>query len=109
MTPPADQNHLPEGAARCLHLVAGAGRDAFDDCMSLVAPGDAVVFLDAGVLQLLRCPAGLPESPAALYFAAADLRAHGLLEAALRERARLLDDGEVCDLLAACDHCLTWR
>lgn len=99
---------LPNETARCLHLVVGAGRDVLDDCLACTVAADAVVFLDAGVLQLLREPTWV-KCNATLYFVDADLRAHGLLKAALRAEASVLDDAGVCGLLAQFDHCLTWR
>jgi len=99
----------PETTSRCLHLVAGAGRDALDDCLAQLAPGDSVVFLDAGVLHLLRSSAALPGAASEVFYTDADLRAHGLLEAARRARAGVVDDAGVCALLAQYEHCLTWR
>jgi sulfur relay protein TusB/DsrH len=93
----------------CLHLVVGAGRGALEDCLSQAGPADTVLFLDAGVLHLLRTASGSPAgAAAAVYFADADLRAHGLLERAHRVQATTLDDAGFCDLLAAHPHCLTW-
>jgi sulfur relay protein TusB/DsrH len=96
-------------SASCLHLVAGARREALEDCLSQAGPADTVLFLDAGVLHLLHMAAGSPAGAAAAgYFADADLRAHGLLEQARRLQAATLDDAGFCDLLAAHPHCLTW-
>lgn len=94
-------------AATCLHLVAGDGREALEDCLALCVPGDALLFLDAGVLQLLQAPPGLPDSVQA-HFLAADLQARGLLETARRRRLSALDDAAFCGLLAAHGRCLTW-
>lgn len=99
----------PNDPACCLHLVAGAGRDVLDACLAQVSPGDKVVFLDAGVLQLLQSSTSLANAAGATFFAEADLQAHGLLEAARDLQADVIDDGGICDLLAQCRHCLTWR
>ena len=97
------------GSAACLHLVVGAGRRALEDCLSHAGPADTVLFLDAGVLHLLRTASGSPAgAAAAVYFADADLRAHGLLELAGRLQVAVLDDAGFCELLAAHPHCLTW-
>jgi sulfur transfer complex TusBCD TusB component (DsrH family) len=98
----------PSSSARCLHLVAGAGHGALEDCLAQTAAGDYVVFLDAGVLHLLRPAAALPAGAGEVFFADADLRAHGLLEVARDARAGVIDDAGVCALLARCEHCLTW-
>jgi len=89
--------------------VAAAGRDVLDACLAQVSTGDYVVFLDAGVLQLLQSPGALATAAEAVSFAAADLRAHGLLDAARNARVDIVDDAGICALLARCGHCLTWR
>jgi len=99
----------PNTPACCLHLVAGAGHDILDDCLAQAAPGDQVVFIDAGVLQLLQSTFASPNAAGAFFFAEADLRAHGLLEAARDLQAGIIDDAGICALLAQCEHCLTWR
>ncbi|MGK2927285.1 MAG: DsrH/TusB family sulfur metabolism protein [Lysobacterales bacterium] len=91
----------------CLHLVAGDGREALEDCLSLCVAGDALLFLDAGVLQLLQALPGLP-SGAEAHFLAADLQARGLLDVARRRQLSVLDDDAFCDLLTAHGRCLTW-
>jgi sulfur relay protein TusB/DsrH len=97
------------GVARCLHLVVGAGREALEDCLPHVDPADTMLFLDCGVLHLLRLAAGSPgESTAAVMFAEKDLRAHGLLHLARRVQADTLDDAGFCELLETHQHCLTW-
>ena len=91
----------------CLHLVAGDGREALEDCLSLCVAGDALLFLDAGVLHLLQALPVIPDGAEA-HFLAADLQARGLLEAARRRQLSVLDDAAFCDLLAAHGRCLTW-
>lgn len=98
----------PEGTRTCLHLVAGPGREALDDCLAHSDKGDALLFLDAGALHVLRQAAGSTVGAADLYYLAADLQAHGLLELARRLEVSVLDDAAFCELLAAHDHCLTW-
>ena len=102
-------SHPPNASAACLHLVAAAGRDVLDACLAQVSTGDYVVFLDAGVLQLLQSQAAFATAADAVSYAAVDLRAHGLLDAALAARVDVVDDAGICDLLARFGHCLTWR
>ena len=99
----------PNGPGCCLHLVAGAGRDALDDCLAQVAPGDWVVFLDEGVLQLLHSPMVVQGAVGSVFFSDADLRAHGLVDSARKLQSDIIDDAGICALLAQCEHCLTWR
>lgn len=109
MQSPGQGTRASRGPARCLHLVAGAGHEALADCLSHADPSDTVLFLDAGVLHLLRAAASSLGGPAAaVFFADADLRAHGLLETARRAQVATLDDAGFCQLLAAHEHCLTW-
>jgi sulfur relay protein TusB/DsrH len=102
-------SHPPNVPTACLHLVAAAGRDVLDACLAQVSAGDHVVFLDAGVLQLLQSPATLATAADGVSFAATDLRAHGLLDAAREARVDVVDDAGICALLARCRHSLTWR
>jgi sulfur relay protein TusB/DsrH len=96
----------------CLHLVAGAGREALEDCVSRSAQGDALLFLDAGVLHLLEYANGSAAtalaSAAETHYLGADLQARGLLALARRLEVSVVDDTILCELLAAHDHCLTW-
>lgn len=93
----------------CLHLVAAAGARALSDCLAFSRPQDTILFLDAGVLHLLGPElAGRSGSRPALRFAAADLEAHGLLASAQGAGVRTADDSDLCTLLAAHDHCVTW-
>lgn len=91
--------------ASCLHLVAGDGAEALADCLAHRCAGDALLFLDAGVLHLLDDR----EAGAGAHFLEADLQAHGLLGLARRRRVRVIDDAGFCALLAAHRHCLTWK
>lgn len=106
----------PEALKRCLHLVAGAGQEALDDCLAHRAARDALLFVDAGVLHLLRHATGFVAGSvsgsgagvAEVHFLAADLQAQGLLELARRLNVSVVGDPVFCELLAAHDHCLTW-
>jgi len=96
-------------ANACLHLVAGASAAALEDCLAHIAPGDSVLFLDAGVLHLLRANrVGWVPDGVAVQFAVVDLRAHGLLDLAARAGVPAVDDPSFCALLSAHRHCLTW-
>jgi len=93
----------------CLHLVVSADAHALDDCLTHLAAEDSVLFLDAGVLQLLRSgPVSLAGGSAAVYFAAVDLRAQGLVDLARRSQVDILEDAGFCALLERHRHCLTW-
>lgn len=102
----------PEAPKSCLHLVAGASQEALDDCVSHCVARDALLFVDAGVLHLLRHAtafvAGSVAGAAEVHFLAADLQAQGLLELALRLGFSVVEDTAFGELLAAHDHCLTW-
>lgn len=99
----------PERASGCLHLVASPDAHVLDGCLSHLGSEDAVLFLDLGVLHLLRSgPGSLAGRAAAVYFAAADLRAQGLVDAAQRSKVDILDDDGFCELLERHRHCLSW-
>ena len=107
--------HLPDGSAAanamatCLHLVTGPDPKALELCLAHADSGDAVLFLDTGVLQLLDLGSDeLAGFRAELHFAAPDLGAHALLELAGRLGVSVVDDDGFCALLAAHVHCLTW-
>lgn len=72
--------------------------------------GDTTVFMDDGVMALTDLLAR-PEQwkDRAALFSSADLDARGLLEAARRAGAHLLDDRDLVALLRGHDHCLTWK
>jgi len=106
---PTDTAQPSNDSVRCLHLVAGAGRDALEACSARLAPSDTVVFLDAGVLQLLQSSSTPASTASMMFFAETDLRAHGLLESARDLQAGVIDDAGICALLTQCTHCLTWR
>ena len=93
----------------CLHLLAGGGRAAFEECRPFCSPGDTVLFLDAGVLHLLGdAPGDLVDAGVASAFVAADLAAQGLARAAAEEGVQVVDDAALAELLRRHVHCLTW-
>lgn len=92
----------------CLHLVVGAGGGALGDCLLQSQAGDEVLFLDAGVLNLLQDGGAPVVGLAETHFAAADLQAYGLLDLAERLGVSVIDDRGFCDLLKRHRHCLTW-
>ena len=93
----------------CLHLVAAPGGNALQDCLAQALRGDAILFLDAGVLHLLsRDVPEVEESGRVFLYAAADLEAHGLLASAQAAGVTIVGDAGVCGLLAEHAHCLTW-
>jgi sulfur relay protein TusB/DsrH len=93
----------------CLHLVAAPGDKALQDCLTQALHGDAILFLDAGVLHLLSpCVSEAEQPRRAFLFAAADLEAHGLLASAQAAGVTIISDADLCGLLAEHAHCLTW-
>jgi sulfur relay protein TusB/DsrH len=93
----------------CLHLVAATGDGPLEECLAQARPGDAILFLDAGVLHLLsRTVSTRMRTDRAFLFAAVDLEAHGLLTAARAAGVTIVGDAEWCGLLAEHAHCLTW-
>jgi sulfur transfer complex TusBCD TusB component (DsrH family) len=94
----------------CLHLVTGGGREALRDCLSQAAPGDSLLFLDAGVLHCLRPEFRLPEAlEGATWFSSADLDARGLGAVARSAGLRAASDACFAQLLRGHRHCLTWK
>ena len=95
---------------RVLHLVLRAGNGAFESCRTCCTAGDAVLFLDDGVRQLLLGEPGrlLPPGVAVLY-SLPDLQARGLAEAAATMNARTLRDDEFPAMLQQHDECLGWK
>lgn len=93
-----------------LHLIVGSGCEARLQCLAHAAPGDAVVYLDAGVLHLIdNEAASLGGAGISPLFSTADLAAHGLGGLARKAGVQVVDDPGICELLAAKRHCLTWR
>lgn len=95
--------------AGCLHLVASASGRALRDCLAQSRAGDAILFIDVGVLHLLtKHPTDGEGGGPTFLFAAPDLEAHGLSACARAMGARVAEDADMCALLAAHGHCLTW-
>ncbi len=93
----------------CLHLVAADNSDTLRTCLSNCRPGDTLLVLDAGVLQLLAGADRLGESGALrICFLAADLQAQGLAATAGRAGFEAVDDSEFPALLRQHPHCVTW-
>ena len=94
---------------RCLHLVAGSGQACLQQALAHAAAGDSLLFIDAGVLHLLRAaseetvPAGVE-----MAFLAADLEAQGLRDFAERAGVRVLPDAALAGLLVEHRLCLSW-
>ena len=95
---------------RVLHLVLRAGTGAFESCRSCCTAGDAVLFIDDGVRQLvLGEPGRLLPPGVAVQYSLPDLEARGLAEAAAKMNARTFCDEDFPVLLCKYDHCLSWR
>jgi len=109
MSLPNAPDPSPQPDASCLHLVVGPGESALANCLTHAGAADAILFLDAGVLHLLRAALDWPDaSQSPMFYSATDLCAHGLSDLARRLNVEILDDDGFCDLLAAHRHCLTW-
>ena len=97
-------------AGRVLHLVLRAGNGAFESCRTCCTAGDAVLFLDDGVRQLLLGEPGRLLPPGvAVHYSLPDLKARGLAGAASKLNARTLRDDEFPALLQQYDECLSWK
>jgi sulfur transfer complex TusBCD TusB component (DsrH family) len=97
-------------AGRVLHLVLRAGSGAFESCRTCCTAGDAVLFLDDGVRQLLLGEPGRLLPPGvAVHYSLPDLKARGLVDAASKMNARTLSDDEFSVMLQQYDDCLSWK
>jgi sulfur transfer complex TusBCD TusB component (DsrH family) len=97
-------------AQRVLHLVLRAGNGAFESCRACCTAGDAVLFLDDGVRQLLLGEPGRLLPPGvAVHYSLPDLKARGLAGAAAIMNARTLCDGDFSAMLQLYDECLSWK
>lgn len=96
-------------SARCLHLVAGSGQACLQQALAHAAPGDSLLFIDAGVLHLLRAAGEetVPDGVEAA-FLAADLDAQGLRALAERAGVAVVPDGALAGLLGEHRLCLSW-
>lgn len=93
-----------------LHLVFTAGEGGFSACRSVCTAGDAVLFIDDGVRQLLSGEPGKLLPPGvAIHYAGPDLQARGLLATAETAQVRILQDAAFPALLESHDHCLGWK
>lgn len=94
----------------CLHLVVKASESALAGCRLQFDDGDAVLFLDDGVLHVLGMSGEAPPLPlSACHFASEDLDARGLSEVASEAGMRCLTSAEAAALLTAHDLCVTWK
>ena len=92
----------------CLHLVLSRQRRALENCLAVFNDGDTLLFLDAGVMHLPALSSAAGEMQEAA-FMAADLQARGLLDAAHACGFSVMGDEGFADLLAAHEHCLSWK
>jgi sulfur relay protein TusB/DsrH len=93
----------------CLHLIVSTSAAAVNDCLHQFSAGDAIVFLDGGVMHLLGAT-GFPvllNNPD-VCFSREDLLARSLLKTAKGQGVVVKDDRAVVSLLLEHDHCLTW-
>ena len=103
-------NGAAANPGRVLHLVLRAGSGAFDSCRTCCTAGDAVLFLDDGVRQLLLGEPGRLLPPGvAVHYSLPDLQARGMAEAAATMNARTLRDDEFPAILRQHDQCLSWK
>jgi sulfur relay protein TusB/DsrH len=95
---------------KCLHLVVKSSAEALDRARAQFEKGDALLFLDDGVVHIMSDFHRSLEPPlSACYFAQADLAARGLSVLALDEAFPLVSDREIVELMLAFEHCLTWK
>ena len=98
------------GRKSTLHLVCKAGTGAFEACRAACTAGDAVLFIDNGVRQLLLGEPGRLLPPGvAVHYSKPDLEARGLSAAAGEAQVRVLEDSEFTALLRDHRHCLSWK
>lgn len=102
---------MPAGSTnRTLHLVCTAGTGAFEACRAACTAGDAVLFIDNGVRQLLLVEPGRLLPPGvAVHYSKPDLEARGLQPSAENAQVRVLDDSDFTALLRDHRHCLSWK
>lgn len=96
-----------KSSASCLHLVVRSSPGAVDRCLAQWEDGDAVLFLDDGVMHIAGDNLDLSCAPASeFFFSAVDLEARGLSGLA---RAGVLPDADIAELIRAHTFCLTWK
>jgi sulfur relay protein TusB/DsrH len=100
----------PARKKTCLHLVVHSSPRAMDNCLSQFDEGDAVLFLDDGVMHLVNDrSASVRPLCAGWCFSAVDLEARGLLGLAQASGAVTLADSKIAGLLQTHDFSLTWK
>jgi sulfur relay protein TusB/DsrH len=103
MNPPARKK-------TCLHLVVHSSPRAMDNCLVQADEGDAVLFLDDGVMHLVNDISRSFRPPfTECCFSAVDLEARGLSGLAQAAGAVTLTDSKIAGLLQTHDFCLTWK
>jgi sulfur relay protein TusB/DsrH len=106
-------NSIP--AKTCLHLVMRSSAEALDSCCSQWGDGDAVLFLDDGVMVIARYEREVLQRlktrswSSSISFSAVDLEARGLSGLAKAAGATVLTDAEIAGLLQSHDLCLSWK
>jgi len=100
----------PTRKRTCLHLVVQSSLRAVDNCLAQFDTGDAVLFLDDGVMHLVNDISRSFRPPfAGGFFSAVDLEARGLSGLAQSAGAVTLTDSKIAGLLQTHDFCLTWK
>ena len=95
---------------KCLHLVVKSSAEALDRARSQFEKGDAMLFLDDGVVHIVSAFDRSVKPPlVAGYFAAADLAARGLSGLVMDSGSPVVSDREIAELMLAFEHCLTWK
>ncbi len=95
---------------KCLHLVVTSSAEALDRARSQFEKGDAMVFLDDGVVHIAGDFQGIPLPLfTECYFAGADLAARGLSGLAADSEIPIVSDREIAELIKAFELCLTWK
>ena len=94
---------------QCLHLVTSSHAEASARCHTVIAEGDAVLFIGDGVMQALSPGKEYLALFPACYFLMVDLEARGVLPTAVELGLQTVSDREFVGLLKQFDHCLTWK
>lgn len=97
------------GNKTCLHLVATSHIEAMERCAAQFAGGDAVVFLDDGVMHLADPERVFQSLFADCHFLEPDLEARGLARVAEEVGVQTITDSEFVALLKHHQACLTWK
>jgi sulfur transfer complex TusBCD TusB component (DsrH family) len=91
-----------------------ASSEAVDHCRSHFEDGDAVLFLDDGVMQITSSASPLPDplnssGDPLVFYSAVDLEARGLSGLARSVGAIVLQDSDIAGLVQSYGFCLTWK